>query len=229
MSLSHGADIVRDGLVLHLDAANVKSYSGSGTTWFDLSGNGNNGTLVNDPAYSSANNGTLVFDGTNDYANVLGDYHLIPELTFDCWFKPTNTIAGGANQSGRIWGKGGDFEIRFDGAVGTELAGGKLGCDLGGTNNLISTNEAWSNTVWYNLVIVMLASSSRMYIQSELDATGTRGSVTNQTATFQIGRSASNVGSPFPGSISNFKIYNRVLSDSEIKQNFEATRSRYGI
>ena len=227
MAVFSGSEIVNDGLVLCLDAANVKSYPGSGTTWFDLSGNGYNGTLVNDPLYSSANNGTLVFDGTNDYINVLGDYHLLSELTFDCWFKPTNTIAGGANQVGRIWGKGGDLECRFDG--GGTAVGGMLACDLGGTNNLTSVNSVWSNTVWYNLVIVMMSSSSAMYIQSELDATGTRGSIVAQTAIFQIGKSGSNLGSPFPGSISNFRIYNRALTATEIKQNFEAMRSRYGI
>jgi hypothetical protein len=227
MSLGHGASIVRDGLILHLDAANIKSYPGANTTWYDISGNDNNGTLVNDVGYNSDNNGYLSFDGVNDYVNVAGDYHLISELTFDCWFKPTNTIAGGANQVGRIWGKGADLECRFDGG-GTAVAG-RLSCDLGGNNSLTSVNAVWSNTVWYNLVIVMLSGSSRMYVQSELDATGTRGSIAAQTATFQIGKSASNLGSPFPGSISSFKIYNRALSDAEIKRNFEATRGRYGI
>jgi hypothetical protein len=63
MSLGHGASIVRDGLVLYLDATNPKSYPGSGTTWKDLSGNGNNGTLVNGVGYTDANKGSLVFDG----------------------------------------------------------------------------------------------------------------------------------------------------------------------
>jgi hypothetical protein len=51
MSLIHSPRIVTDGLVLCLDAGNPKSYTGSGTTWTDLSGNGNNGTLTNSPTY----------------------------------------------------------------------------------------------------------------------------------------------------------------------------------
>lgn len=67
MALSHSPSIVTNGLVLCLDAANTKSYPGSGTTWTDLSGRGNNGTLVNGVGYNSGNLGSLVFDGVDDY------------------------------------------------------------------------------------------------------------------------------------------------------------------
>ena len=70
MSHIFGPNIVTNGLVLYLDAGNTKSYSGSGTTWTDLSGNGNNGTLTNGPAYDSANLGGILFDGNNDYITV---------------------------------------------------------------------------------------------------------------------------------------------------------------
>ena len=69
MGLSHSPNIVTDVLVLCLDAANRRSYPGSGNSWLDLSGNGNNGTLTNGPTYSSANGGSLVFDGVDDYVN----------------------------------------------------------------------------------------------------------------------------------------------------------------
>jgi hypothetical protein len=62
--------LVRNGLVLALDAGRTLSYPGSGTTWTDLSGNGNTGTLTNGPTYSSANGGSLVFDGVDDYVNL---------------------------------------------------------------------------------------------------------------------------------------------------------------
>lgn len=218
-------DIVTDGLVLNLDAGNPSSYSGTGTDWYDQSGNSNDGTLINGVGYSSDNDGTLVFDGVDDYVSVIGDYHLLAELTFDIWFKPANTITSTENQSGRLFGKGGNLEIRWDGGVNS----GSLGCDLGGTLNLTSVNDTWYNTVWYNIVIQMASSSSALYIQSELDSTGSRGSITNQTATLQIGKSAGGLGAPFAGNISNFKIYNKVLSEEEIQQNFNALRGRYDI
>jgi len=64
MGIAYNTNIVRDGLLLHLDAANVKSYLGSRTTWNDLSDKGNNGTLVNGPVYSSNGKGSITFDGT---------------------------------------------------------------------------------------------------------------------------------------------------------------------
>ena len=69
MGVFAGPEIVEDGLVLALDAGNTKSYPGSGTTWTDLSGNGNNGSLVNGVGYNSGNLGSLSFDGVNDYVN----------------------------------------------------------------------------------------------------------------------------------------------------------------
>ena len=71
MSLSHLPKIVTNGLVLCLDASDIKSYPKSGTTWFDRSGNGNNGTLVNGVGYSSGNGGVLAFDGVDDYVEII--------------------------------------------------------------------------------------------------------------------------------------------------------------
>ena len=70
MALSHSPKIVTDGLVLCLDAGDGKSYSGSGTTWYDRSGNGNNGILVNGPTFDSNNRGAIVFDGVNDHVSI---------------------------------------------------------------------------------------------------------------------------------------------------------------
>lgn len=98
MSLGHGSSIVRSGLVLHLDAANRKSYSGSGTTWSDLSSNLNNVTLVNGPTYSSTNAGLISFDGTNDYAEVTArntvlEFQPSQPFTQYVWFR-TSSIPG---------------------------------------------------------------------------------------------------------------------------------------
>ena len=86
MSYSKGPRIVTDGLVLYLDAGNSKSYPGTGTVWNDLSGNNNNGTLVNGPTFSSANKGSIVFDGVNDGCNINNN----------SFINPTNAITFGA-------------------------------------------------------------------------------------------------------------------------------------
>jgi hypothetical protein len=90
MALAHSPSIVTSGLVLCLDAANPKSYPGSGTTWTDLSGNGNNGTLVNGPTYSSVNGGSIVFDGSNDYISTAYSIGTVSQQSISCWISKTN-------------------------------------------------------------------------------------------------------------------------------------------
>jgi hypothetical protein len=89
MGFYRGPHIVTDGLILSLDAANNKSYPRSGTTWNDLSGNGNNGTLVNGPTFSSANGGSIVFDGTNDVVSTTLVQTFVNELTVETWYRGT--------------------------------------------------------------------------------------------------------------------------------------------
>ena len=89
MALAHSPRIVRDGLALYLDAANTKSYPGSGTTWKDLSGKGNNGTLTNGPTFSSDDGGSILVDGSNDFISIpfAGGVYCI-----DFWIKPASTL-----------------------------------------------------------------------------------------------------------------------------------------
>ena len=86
MSNNYGPKIITDGLVLCLDAADQNSYSGSGNTWTDLSGNGNNGTLINGPTFTSENYGSIIFDGSNDYMSVNNNYNHFAE-TVIVWAK----------------------------------------------------------------------------------------------------------------------------------------------
>ena len=92
----YGPKIVTSGLVLCLDAANKRSYPGTGTTWTDLSGNSNNGTLTNGPTFSAGNQGSIVFDGTNDYAyQSLFTNAITTTLTFDVWVKFSDAGSSG--------------------------------------------------------------------------------------------------------------------------------------
>jgi len=86
-----GPDIVTDGLVLALDAANVKSYPGSGTTWRDLSGNDGNGTLTAGPTFSTDNGGVISFDGSDDAVDISGyDFGAGEVSISSCVYKDTN-------------------------------------------------------------------------------------------------------------------------------------------
>ena len=93
MSFAHSPKIVTDGLVLALDAGNVKSYVSGSTTWFDKSGFVNNGTLTNGPTFSSVNGGGIIFDGTDDYvittSGLTPALNIISSITLETWLKPT--------------------------------------------------------------------------------------------------------------------------------------------
>lgn len=86
MSLGHGPAVVKTGLVLHLDAANLRSYTGTGTAWKDLSGSGRHASLTNGPTHSISNNGNFAFDGVNDYAVVTSPYYTFQkQITVSTW------------------------------------------------------------------------------------------------------------------------------------------------
>jgi hypothetical protein len=92
MGFYRGPSIVRDGLIFYLDAANTKSYPGTGTTWFDNSGYGTNGTLVNGPTFSSANGGIIVLDGVNDRVSNTVNLTQINNITNSSPFTFSSTL-----------------------------------------------------------------------------------------------------------------------------------------
>ena len=228
MGLAHSPSIVMDGLALYLDAANTKSYPGTGTAWTDLSGLGNNGTLVNSPTYSSANSGSFLFNGTNQYVTLGSSLSGTLAGTISFWIKLTNTITTGYAGNQRPWGKNADFECRWGGTGGTPDR--SLATDIGGILSLVSVQNTWLNTVWYNITIVYngATNSSALYVQAVLDATATAGNVTGLAGDWNIGATF-NASGLLNGQISQFSIYNRALSATEVVQNFNAIRGRFGI
>ncbi len=227
MALAHSPRIVTSGLVLCLDAANAKSYPGSGTTWTDLSVRNNNGTLINGVGFNTSNLGSLSFDGTDDYVDC-GNYQFnTTSGTVDFWFKPTTNITGDAAK--RAWGFTGNFEARWN------SASGRLSFDLGSSSftvgHLTTTTSSWSNTTWYNVVMTWDSSitASNVYVQGVLESVGNTASseiFTALTGNLHIARSGTEY---FDSNISNFKIYNRALTAAEVSQNFNALRGRFGF
>ena len=234
MSGKSGPDIVENGLVLCLDAANKLSYPRTGTTWTDLSGNSNTGTLTNGPTFSAGNMGSIVFDGTNDYVDTVntGTTFQFANVTFtvSLWIKTSATsgviISKGATASTAGW------MFQFDSA-GT-VSGTTKGSD--GTNTYNRTSIATvNNNTWRNIVSVyttntttLASNTTSIYIDGVLsNGTGTLGGLVYATTTdtVQIGRRPS--GAYWSGSVSNLLIYNRALTAAEILQNYNATKSRF--
>jgi hypothetical protein len=219
MGIAYNPAIIRSNLVLCLDAANPKSYPGSGTTWSDLSGNGNNGTLVNGVGYNSSNLGSLVFDGVNDYSStpITGTFS---QITFDYWgfyddpalnTRLRNESAFGDWISNRIhWG------TRWSVGMHWNVNGSWVEVP---TTNL---KYGWNH---FSLIWNHNTSQKLIYINNILSSSqGTNGNVV--LGDFRIGV-ATNLNAYYRGNISNFKIYNRALTAQEIQQNYNATKSRY--
>jgi hypothetical protein len=233
MALGHGPKVVTDGLVLALDAADRNSYPGSGTTWTDLSGNGNNGTLTNmDGAnLDSANGGSLTFDGTDEYVSEtssLSDNFWQGNWTASFWvnFDTLNTTTSG----------GGDKPLLHHGVNGTRtglhltqrntrIHFGLFSDDLQGTKVL-------STGTWYNVVFTLNNSTyvKQNYLNGVFDNSHTGGGAYIGTGTnTRIGGKVLTFGLLFDGFMSSCNFYNRVLTAAEVQQNFNALRGRFGI
>lgn len=229
MSLSHSPSIVTSGLVLCLDAANVKSYPGSGTAWNDLSGVGNHGTLVNGPTYSSANNGSIVFDGVNDIVNkaaptlVTGNSDFTKEVWLYSNYKGSST----SHPNILSWGNN----------SANNKNGLALQTDAGGNAQILhwfyANDYVWSITditgSWNSIVITYTAATLTLYINGVNNGTKSVTGTPNVASTnLEIGF-YSTFNYAFNGNISNIKVYNRALTATEVQQNFNALRGRYGI
>jgi len=219
--------IVQDGLILHLDAGDTNSYSGSGTTWTDLSGNSNNGTLTNGPTYSSADRGSIVFDGTDDYVSEtsgLSDSFLQGDWTISFWVN--FDVITTSNTSGRILLQHGSNITRSGLHLeqrNSRLHLGLYGDDLGGSQTL-------SASTWYNITFTVDTTTrlQQIFIDGSLDNSRTAfGVYVGTGSNTRIGGRALNFSSYLDGKISNVVAYNRVLSAQEISQNYILLKDRY--
>ena len=239
MAVNYNTSIVTNGLVLALDAANRKSYSGSGTTWTDLSGNNNSSSLQNSPAYNTGNQGYFTFNGTNQYSSFtstsgFGVTNAAPVATMSMWCNITRKgLSGGANHQ-QIAGFRNDAGASFyflvldvaGGAVTTEarVATATNGYDIG--VSFLSYIQTWTNVVF-----VVNSTRSDLYINGALVGSNTNvtGNFAATTQAFRIGSNSVNNAYWVLGNVANFLFYNRALLADEITKNFNAHRGRYGV
>jgi hypothetical protein len=230
MGISYNTSIVRDGLVLYLDAANKKSYPGTGTSWTDLSGAVNNGTLTNGPVFDSENNGNVIFDGIDDWVSTsLGASvnHLFcdssNQFTVITWFKPSGSdgiICGCAGGLGTVTA----FVQYMSGTTFSTRCRGNT------SENVIKTNL--DTSVFHMGAFTWDGTTGLGYYNNESPVTIGIGTANNQNRLFGIADPAQGLLGNYPrfsGAVGISQIYNRALTSEEIKQNFEALRGRYGI
>ena len=220
--------IVQNGLVLNLDAGNTSSYPGTGTTWTDLSGNNNNGTLVNGVGYNSANGGSLVFDGVDDYIN-LGSFFNYQNFTISLWVYPGTTQVQYADIFDNNHTGSRNFVLQQNNTNVNQYGFGVFdgsGC-ISCSSDITLAANTWTHLSYTftpsDRVITYL--NGQMYSQGPL---ANNRNILYQSQNLSIARWSAG-GRHWNGRISNFSVYNRVLTDSEIQQNYNATKGRFGL
>jgi hypothetical protein len=225
MGINYNPRTVTDGLVLALDAANPKSYPGSGTTWTDLSGRGNTGTLTNIDGtnFNSANGGSFTFNGSDEFVGCSGSI-TTSAATFIAW------IRRNGNQN------------TYDGILfsrGTNVTGMSFytSNQLGYTwNNAVNT-YTWASGLtipdlaWCMVVVSVTSTTATAYLCQSGGITSATNTVTHTSTIMndiKIGQDDFG-GRYFNGNIAQASIYNRALSAAEIQQNYNALKGRFLI
>lgn len=233
MSVNYNTNLVRDGLVLQLDAANVKSYPGSGTVWKDLSGNEYNASLNNSVAYDTTNNGAFRFDGIDEYIATLYDMTNKINVTFQAWIKISSYPASGIRDvifDQSTGSNGCLFAINTNGSL-QAVAFNSAGQGLGAESSLILPLNEWK-------MVSVSFQNNRINYYMNLENTfinPTAGVIdiikADTLNTLRVGATVDgfSIYNNFHGSISSVMIYEKVLSFEEVQQNFEALRGRFGI
>lgn len=219
-----------NGLVLHLDAGNPASYPGTGTIWTDLSGNNNNAELVNSPIYNPLNLGFFQFNGINTFARIPNNINLDTQTpTVEVWIK-TNSI----NQGGFWFEKGivnSQYSLFQEGGV---IQWRQYFSSGQGLTNLSTTTATYINTTsWYQVVGTYTSGTRILYINGvQVNSDNQTGTINTNNGGMSIGVYGGYTGSRgyyYNGNLSICRVYNRNLSQQEIQQNFNATKSRFGL
>ena len=216
-----GPGIVGDGLVLYLDAGSPSSYlTEFGTTWKDVSGNGNTGTLTNGPTYDTDSGGSIAFDGVNDYINCGPNLTSSNVFTYSFWIKPTGSTIR------TMLGNGSDVggpQFRVNATNYLEFI--KQEIVAIGTSNATITNSVWSF-----VTITYTGTDYTFYINGLQSGTGSNTQNLVVSATTWIGARSFGALNPIERFVGNIAValkYNRVLTAAEITQNYNAQANRF--
>lgn len=242
MSIQASPYISRDSFVFYFDAANSRSYPKTGTSWYDLSGNGRTGTLTNGPTFDTSNGGSIVFDGINDYVDILSlsQYFGISKFTVSMWLNVASFANAGTTACALTNGKYTVFgpTNSYQGYSSTFSAA----IQIDATSNVVATvmQSNYSTNTWYHYAAVydgtQTGNANRLKVfingsQKSLifDATVPAvGGTTNSTVLLGF-QTTINVYRWFNGKIGQCAVYSRALSADEVLQNYDTHKSRFGL
>jgi hypothetical protein len=225
MAFYYSPKIVTDGLVLYLDAGNQLSYPGSGTTWTDLSRSMLSGSLINGPTYNTGSLGSIVFDGVDDSVTVANGNNFFSgksQVTVCVWFKLTSSVR--PNLINIPIGNGSTFSIENDSGSANTL--------LTYFNNNNPTSFPFDLNNIYQIVSIFNSGSVTTYKNGVLIGTTTNNNSTLNTVgttNLVIGRWGWTFSNSITGNVYITQIYNKALSAQEVLQNYNATKTRFGL
>lgn len=238
MSIAYNSSIILDGLVLCIDAANPKSYPGSGTAWYDISGQQQHGTIVNAPTYTANNGGTFNFvSASNNYVTfpttVQANSIVKPaQLTCGIFIYKSSWTAS----ADRIFSttEAGSYSLTTDTAASQLSWNVRYGAGYAVLNYpLASLSPGWNY-----FAATADQQYAKLYVNGNVANTYDYGSnigITHSATHLVLGAEpggGTNIDPTFTkltGQVAALHIYNKVLTDGEIKQNFNAYRGRFGI
>jgi hypothetical protein len=227
-SLEKDGKIVTSSLRLSLEAFNKTSYTGSGTTWHDLSGNGFNATLVNSPSFSTDGTGSIVLDGANDYISLATSGFGAASFSLEWWIKKT---AGDVDGYIHVTDSNDNPETRFT-MNDTQVSSAVY--DAGAYRWNTAVANITTNT-WYHMVATITNGSQKFYLNGVNTASGTGfydGSINGSIGEHTIGtynRPGAGYGGYWKGSLAAYRYYTKVLTSEEVLQNFNARKWRFGL
>ena len=240
MSYSNGPQIVTDGMILYVDFGNRKSYPGSGTTISDLSGNDYNGTIYNGAVFSGTNSGIMSFDGANDYVGFTSPnsrFSWTPSgaglnsMTVEMWVKSSD---GTGRIFSKPWNGNGEYNYWIDGAM--------FGLGAGASAYYLYMTS-FATGVWEHIVGVVTPTTVSAYKGGVLNAGPSAHGLTSNIPPSGNSNTALAVMTLYPygegswnypshailGDMAVFRMYNRALSANEILQNYNSTKTRFGL
>lgn len=211
-------EIIRAGLVIYLDASNVYSYSGFGQlTLFDLTGNGYNGTLTNGPIFSNSNGGSIRFDGVNDFISH-NNLDAGTICSYGVWLNYRSFSTGNVILGSNLINY---YPMYYENTLKDFYV------NFGGNNfRSLRYSPGLNLNTWYNIFYVRNGATIEVFLNGY--SIGNIINVPNLSTIFRV-IGDERVTSPFPfsGNISNVLVYNRILTSSEVLQNYNATRARF--
>jgi hypothetical protein len=235
--VAYYGNIVRDGLVLDLDAAKRDSYPGSGTVWRDIAGGVITGSLIGEPTFDSNNGGSIVFDGVNDFVNTPYDVYwntnvfgTATNFTLECWYKPNlfknwDTIIEKSESPGwysrpegaSIWTSATAIQGVFSSGVDSNPPG---------SNVIISYST--TTLKWYHICFTGDGTILTLYVDGILRGTGL---VSSRTVAVYNGNVGPRLGrrAYMNGQLSSVHLYTRGLTNTEVLQNYNALKGRFGL